>query len=81
MGVMVNRGSMLGMLLSLELIQVGALCGIVEAGRGAGSEVTLWVVVVMTGSSGEAALGLSLMAGYYRERGTIGVRSMSVLKG
>lgn len=39
------------------------------------------MIGIITVAAGETAIGLSLIMGYYRLMGNIGVRTMNILKG
>ncbi len=81
-GLIVNRSNIIVMLLSLEIVLLGALWSfgegtvIVEGVMGG-----MMIIGIITIAAGETAIGLSLIVSYYRVRGNIGVRAMSILRG
>ena len=79
MGLLVNRGDIIVMLLSQEIILLGVMWGFGEESRSVSGE--MMIVGVITVAAAEMGVGLSLVVGYYRERGETGVRTMSILRG
>lgn len=81
-GLIVNRGNIIVMLLSMEILLLGVIWSF---GEGSilvdGVMGELVIIGVITIAGGETAIGLSLIVGYYRVRGNIGVRAMSLLRG
>lgn len=81
-GLMVNRGNIIVMLLSMEILLLGVIWsfgeGIIVVDGVMGGLVIIGIITI---AAGETAIGLSLIVGYYRVRGNIGVRTMSILRG
>ena len=81
-GLIVNRGNIIVMLLSMEILLLGAIWsygeGVVAVGGVMGEIIIIGIITV---AAGETAIGLSLIVGYYRLKGNIGVRAMCLLRG
>lgn len=82
LGLVLNRGNVIGIVISLEVMVLGGLWAYGEGTIAVGSLIgELWMIGIITVAASETALGLGLIVGYYRLRGHIGVRTMNLLRG
>ena len=81
-GIFLNRKNIIVILISVELILLSANINLVAFsayhGDLAGQVFTLFILTV---AAAEAAIGLAIIVCYHRNRGTIDVEDVSVLKG
>ena len=80
-GVISEQGDIIVMLLSQEIILLGVMWGFGEESRSVSGELMIVGVITVAAADPEMGVGLSLVVGYYRERGETGVRTMSILRG
>ncbi len=81
-GIFLNRKNVIVILMSIELILLSVNINLVafSAYRGdlAGQVFTLFVLTV---AAAEAAIGLAILVVFFRNRGTIDVEDVNVMKG
>ncbi|MCC7321017.1 MAG: NADH-quinone oxidoreductase subunit NuoK [Rubellimicrobium sp.] len=81
-GLFLNRKNVIIMLMSLELILLSVNINLVAfssfLGDLAGQVFTLFVLTV---AAAEAAIGLAILVVFYRNRGTIDVEDVNMMKG
>ena len=82
LGIFLNRKNVIVILMSIELILLSVNINLVafSAYRGdlAGQVFTLFVLTV---AAAEAAIGLAILVVFFRNRGTIDVEDVNVMKG
>ena len=69
LGIFLNRKNIIIILMSIELILLGDIVGQVFA------------LLVLTVAAAEAAIGLAVLVVYYRNRGSIAVEDVNLMKG
>ena len=81
-GIFLNRKNIIVILMSVELILMSANINLVAfsayLGDLAGQVFSLFILTV---AAAEAAIGLAILVCYHRNRGTIQVEDVNVLKG
>ncbi|MFB2532542.1 NADH-quinone oxidoreductase subunit NuoK [Paracoccus sp. p4-l81] len=81
-GIFVNRKNVIVILMSIELMLLAVNINLVAfssfAGDLAGQVFTLFVLTV---AAAEAAIGLAILVVFFRNRGTIAVEDVNVMKG
>ncbi|MGY6635326.1 MAG: NADH-quinone oxidoreductase subunit NuoK [Alkalilacustris sp.] len=81
-GIFLNRKNIIVILMSVELILLSANINLVAfsayLGDLAGQVFSLFILTV---AAAEAAIGLAILVCYHRNRGTIQVEDVNVLKG
>ena len=81
-GIFLNRKNIIVILMSVELILLSANINLVAfsayLGDLAGQVFSLFILTV---AAAEAAIGLAILVCYHRNRGTIEVEDVNVLKG
>lgn len=82
LGIIVNRKNIIIMLMSIELMLLSISYLLMTwstfLDNIQGQVLTLYILVV---AAAESAIGLSLLVGFYRVRGIIGVRHINILRG
>ena len=82
LGIFLNRKNVLIILMSVELILLAVNINLVAfssfLGDLAGQVFTLFVLTV---AAAEAAIGLAILVCFFRNRGTIAVEDVNVMKG
>ncbi len=81
-GIFLNRKNVIVILMSIELMLLAVNLNLVAfssfAGDLAGQVFTLFVLTV---AAAEAAIGLAILVVFFRNRGTIEVEDLNVMKG
>lgn len=81
-GIFLNRKNVIILLMSIELILLSVNINLVAfssfLGDLAGQVFTLFVLTV---AAAEAAIGLAILVCFFRNRGTIAVEDVNVMKG
>ncbi len=81
-GIFLNRKNVIILLMSIELILLSVNINFVafsaHLGDLAGQVFTLFVLTV---AAGEAAIGLAILVCFFRNRGSIAVEDVNVMKG
>jgi NADH-quinone oxidoreductase subunit K len=81
-GIFLNRKNVIIILMSIELMLLAVNINLVAfssflndlAGQ-------VFALLVLTVAAGEAAIGLAILVAYFRNRGTIAVEDINILKG
>ena len=82
LGLFLNRKNVLILLMSIELILLSANINLVGFSARAGDVVgQVFAMFVLTVAAAEAAIGLAILVVYFRNRGSIAVDDISVMKG
>ena len=81
-GIFVNRKNVIIILMSIELILLAVNINLVAFSVHLGDMVgQIFAMLVLTVASAEAAIGLAIIVVYFRNRGTIAVEDINLMKG
>ena len=81
-GIFVNRKNVIIILMSIELMLLSVNINLVAFSAFLGDLVgQVFAMFVLTVAAAEAAVGLAILVAYFRNRGTIAVEDIDVLKG
>ena len=81
-GIFVNRRNIIIILMSVELILLAVNINFVAFSAYLGDLVgQVFALFVLTVAAAEAAIGLAILVVYFRNRGTIAVEDVNVMKG
>ena len=81
-GIFLNRKNIIIILMSVELILLAVNINFVAFGAYLGDLVgQVFALFVLTVAAAEAAIGLAILVVYFRNRGTIAVEDVNVMKG
>ncbi len=81
-GIFLNRKNIIIMLMSIELILLAVNINLVAFSAFLGDMVgQVFALFVMTVAAAEAAIGLAIFVVYFRNRGSIDVEDVSLMKG
>ena len=81
-GIIINRKNLIVLLMSIELILLGvntnfiAFSQYLKAWHG-----EIFVFFILTVAAAESSIGLAILVLFYRQRGSINVDDMNILKG
>jgi NADH-quinone oxidoreductase subunit K len=82
LGIFVNRKNVIIILMSVELILLAVNINLVAFSSFLGDLVgQVFAMFVLTVAAGEAAIGLAILVIYFRNRGTIAVEDINLMKG
>ena len=82
LGIFINRKNVIIILMSIELILLSVNINLVAFSAYAGDLVgQVFAMFVLTVAAGEAAIGLAILVIYFRNRGTIAVDDINMMKG
>src|ERR1700710_2076937 len=82
MGIFLNRKNIIVILMSVELILLAVNINFVAFSTFLGDLVgQVFALFVLTVAAAEAAIGLAILVVYFRNRGTIAVEDVNVMKG
>jgi NADH-quinone oxidoreductase subunit K len=82
MGVIVARKNVITMLMSVELMLLGVNLNFIAFSSFLSDLVgQVFVMFILTVAAAEAAIGLAILVIYFRQRGTIEVADISMMKG
>jgi NADH-quinone oxidoreductase subunit K len=82
LGIFINRKNVIIILMSIELILLGVNINLVAFSSYLGDLVgQVFAMFVLTVAAGEAAIGLAILVIYFRNRGTIAVDDINMMKG
>nr|YP_009734564.1 NADH dehydrogenase subunit 4L [Nanozoanthus harenaceus]QIB71134.1 NADH dehydrogenase subunit 4L [Nanozoanthus harenaceus] len=82
MGIILNRGHLIIMLMSIELILLAA--SFLFLINSIASDILVgqfFTILILTVAAAESAIGLGILVAYYRIKGTIAVKSLNWLRG
>ena len=81
-GIFLNRKNVISILMSIELILLGVNINFIAFSYFA-SDLTgqIFSLFILTVAAAEAAIGLAILVVYFRNKGTIDVKDINVLKG
>ena len=81
-GIFLNRKNVIVILMSIELMLLAVNLNLVAFSSFSGDLVgQVFTLFVLTGAAAEAALGLAILVVFFRNRGTIDVEDVNVMKG
>ena len=81
-GIFINRKNVIVILMSVELILLAVNLNLVAFSSFLGDLVgQVYALVVLTVAAAEAAIGLAIVVIYFRNRGSIEVEDVNMMKG
>ena len=81
-GIFLNRRNIIIILMSLELILLAVNINLVAFSSFLGDLTgQIFSLFILTVAAAEAAIGLAILVTYYRNRGTIAVEDINLMKG
>src|SRR5207253_2697565 len=82
LGIFLNRKNVIIILMSIELILLAVNINFVAFSTHLGDLVgQVFALIVLTVAAAETAIGLAILVAYYRNRGSIAVEDVSLMKG
>ncbi len=82
MGIFINRKNVIVILMSIELILLSVNVNLVAFSSFLGDIVgQVFALIVLTVAAAEAAIGLAILVAYFRNRGSIAVEDINLMKG
>ncbi|MGY6247129.1 NADH-quinone oxidoreductase subunit NuoK [Bosea thiooxidans] len=82
LGIFINRKNVIVILMSLELILLSANLNFVAFSSYLGDILgQVFALFVLTVAAAEAAIGLAILVVYFRNRGSIAVEDINMMKG
>ncbi len=81
-GIFLNRKNVIIILMSIELMLLAVNINLVAFSNHLGDlTVQVFAMFVLTVAAAEAAIGLAILVAYFRNRGSIEVEDINVMKG
>ena len=81
-GIFLNRKNVITILLSIELILLSVNINLVAFSSYMGDMVgQVFTMLILTVAAAEASIGLAILVVYFRNRGTIAVEDIHLMKG
>jgi NADH-quinone oxidoreductase subunit K len=82
LGIFINRKNVIVILMSVELILLAVNINLVAFSTFLNDIVgQVFALLVLTVAAAEAAIGLAILVTYFRNRGTIAVEDINMMKG
>ena len=82
LGIFLNRKNLIIILMSIELILLAVNINMVAFSAYLGDLVgQVYALIVLTVAAAESAIGLAILVAYYRNRGSIAVEDVNLMKG
>jgi NADH-quinone oxidoreductase subunit K len=82
LGIFINRKNVIVILMSIELILLAVNLNLVAFSSFLNDIVgQVFALLVLTVAAAEAAIGLAILVVYFRNRGTIAVEDINMMKG
>nr|CDG50899.1 NADH dehydrogenase 4L [Hormathia digitata] len=82
LGIVLNRGHLIIMLMSIELILLAAsFLFLINSIITDALIEQVFTILVLTVAAAESSIGLAIMVAYYRIKGTIAIKSLNWLRG
>jgi len=82
LGIFVNRKNVIVILMSVELILLAVNINLVAFSTFSGDLVgQVFALMILTVAAAEAAIGLAILVVYFRNRGSIAVEDINMMKG
>jgi NADH-quinone oxidoreductase subunit K len=81
-GIFLNRKNVIIILMSIELILLAVNINLVAFSASTGNLVgQVFALIVLTVAAAEAAIGLAILVVYFRNRGSIAVEDINMMRG
>src|SRR5260221_3041193 len=81
-GILLTRSNVISILMSIELILLAVNINLVAFSTHMGDIVgQIYALFVLTVAAAEAAIGLAILVVFYRNRGSIAVEDINLMKG
>jgi len=81
-GIFLNRKNVIVILMSIELILLAVNINMVAFSAFMGDLTgQIFALLILTVAAGEAAIGLAILVVFYRNRGSIAVEDVNMMKG
>ena len=81
-GIFANRKNVIVILMSVELILLSVNINLVAFSSFAGDLIgQVFALLILTVAAAEAAIGLAILVVFYRNRGSIAVEDINMMKG
>lgn len=81
-GVFINRKNVIVILMSIELILLAVNINLIAFSSFLGDLVgQIYALLVLTVAAAEASIGLAILVVFYRNRGSIAVEDVNLMKG
>lgn len=81
-GIFINRKNVIVILMSVELILLAVNLNLVTfANQWSDVNAEVFVLLTLTVAAAEAAVGLAILVTYFRNRGSISVEDVNLMKG
>ncbi len=81
-GIILNRKNIIIILMSVELILLSVNINLVAFSTHSGDLTgQVFAIFILTVAAAEAAIGLAILVGYFRIRGSIAVEDINMMKG
>ena len=81
-GIFVNRKNVIVILMSVELILLAVNINLVAFSSFSGDLIgQVFALLILTVAAAEAAIGLAILVVFYRNRGSIAVEDINMMKG
>jgi NADH-quinone oxidoreductase subunit K len=81
-GIILNRKNIIIILMSIELILLSVNINLVAFSSFLGDLTgQIFALFILTVAAAEAAIGLAILVAYYRNRGSIAVEDINLMKG
>ncbi len=81
-GIFINRKNIIVILMSVELMLLAVNINLVAFSTALGDLVgQVFAMFILTVAAAEAAIGLAILVIYFRNRGTIAVEDVNLMKG
>ena len=81
-GIILNHKNIIIILMSIELILLAVNINLVAFSAFLGDIVgQVYALIVLTVAAAEAAIGLAILVAYFRNRGSIAVEDVNLMKG
>ncbi|HEY4862818.1 MAG TPA: NADH-quinone oxidoreductase subunit NuoK [Xanthobacteraceae bacterium] len=82
LGIFLNRKNVIVILMSIELILLAVNINLVAFSAFLGDIVgQVYALIVLTVAAAESAIGLAILVVFYRNRGSIAVEDINLMKG
>jgi len=82
LGIFINRKNIIIILMSIELILLSVNINLVAFSSFLGDMTgQVFALLVLTVAAAEAAIGLAILVVYFRNRGSIAVEDVNIMKG
>jgi NADH-quinone oxidoreductase subunit K len=82
LGIFLNRKNIIIIMMSIELILLSVNINLVAFSTHLGDLVgQVFALVVLTVAAAESAIGLAILVAFYRNRGSIAVEDVSMMRG